>query len=177
MEIGEINIDFQVINSNDPALLLVADFSDWKHIENKPAIIEITLPGASTANSFTFVKHSTNPFNANNLHIGCGDCEGRADLPDGIYTICLSASPNTFFKKRYYLKVDRLRLELDKIYAGAGLDYDKDDKAQREATATIEFYLRVAAAHTRRGNIGKARQFFVEAEKLVRRSQKCTNCY
>lgn len=177
MDLGRINIDFQVINSNDPALLLVADFSDWNHIDNKPAVIEITLPGSSQAVSYNFVKHTVNPFNSLNLYLNCSDCQEYSDLPDGIYTITVKGSPDTFFKTRYYLKLDKTRLELDKIYAGAGLEYAKDDKAMRDALSVIEFYLKVASAHTRRGNIGKAHQFFIEAQNLIERNKGCKNCY
>lgn len=177
MELGRINIDFQVINSNDPALLLIGDYSDWKHIRNKPSVIEITLPGSSQAVSYNFVKGSINSFNSNNLYLGCNDCQEYTDLPDGIYTILLKGSPDTFNKKRYYLKLDKIRLELDKIYVGAGLEYDKNNKAYRDSLSTIEFYLRVAEAHTRRGNIAKAYTFFTEAANLVEKNKNCKNCY
>jgi len=177
MEIGQINIDFQCITSGDPQRLLIGDFSNWLHIENKPSVIEITLPGSHNAISYNFVKHTINSFNSSTLYVGCSDCSEYVDLPDGIYTILLKGSPDTFNKQRYYLKIDKLRMELDKIYIETSLQYSQGDKEKRDALSIIEFYLRTAEAHTRRGNIGKAHQFFSEAEKLVNRNKKCTNCY
>lgn len=176
--IGQINIDFQVINSNDPAVLLVGDFSSWAHIENKPAVIEVIVPGASYPISFSFVKNSINALNGSNLNLGCGDCEGAyPDLPDGIYTITVIGSPDTFRKQRYYLKTDKTRLELDRLYTMIGLEYSIDNKEYIEALSKTEFYLRVAEAHTRRGYIGKAKRFFDEAQILIKRYKNCKNCY
>lgn len=175
----KINIDFQVINSYDPAVLLVGDFSQWHHIENKPSIIEITVPGASTPIAFSFVKKTINAINGSALNLGCDSCNDAAypDLPDGIYTITLKGSPDTFNKKRYYLKLDQTRLELDKVYVASGLKYNPANKSYRDALSTIEFYLRVAEAHTRRGDIGKAKTFFNEAQSLLRKYKECKNCY
>ena len=177
METGKINIDFAVLNSYDPALLLVGDFSDWKHIYQKPSIIEITLPGSSQAISYSFVKRTINSFNSSTLYLNCSDCDGYSPLPDGVYTIVVKGSPDKFYRKRYYLKIDTLRLELDKIYVGAGVAYNENDKEYREALANIEFKLDVAQAHTRSGNIRKANAFFKDAQCLVEKYKQCKNCY
>lgn len=101
-ELGKIRVDFQVITSNDPKILMVADFSEWKHIVGLPAVISITLPGARNPIQHNLIKNKINGFNSNTLGLtcetGCTDPEYQ-DLPDGIYTICVEGSPNKFSKK------------------------------------------------------------------------------
>lgn len=179
-KVGKINIDFQVINSNDPKILMIADFSDWAHVINEPAVISITMPGAANAIQYNFVKKNINGFNSNTLGISCetncGDPD-YLDLPDGIYEICLEASPNTFKKQRYYLKLDSTRLELDKQLVKLGFTYSINNKEYIEHLQTIDFLLTVASAATRLGDIPKAAEHFNEALKLLEKYKDCKNCF
>lgn len=177
MEYGDIKIDFQVISSYDPAILMIADTSSWKHITNKPANIEITLPGSSSPIIYSFVKNQINIFNSNTLYLSCNSCEEYVDLPDGIYTINIKGSPDTFNKKRFYLKLDKTRLTLDKIYIERGIEYNLQDKNFRDLVTSIELYLKVAESHTRQGNIGKAKQFFDIAVSTIEQNLECKNCF
>lgn len=177
--IGKINIDFQVVHSGDPKIIMVADFSSWLHIETQPAVLSITLPGSRTAIQFNFEKNKINGYNSNNLGIGCShNCEGEdyADLPDGIYDIKLEASPNTFNKQRYYLKTDKAQLELDKLLVKLGFTYNEKDKEKINNLQLIDFLLQVAGAATRLGDIPKASEHFSEALKLIEKIKECKNC-
>ena len=179
-KVNKINIDFQVLNSGDPKILLIADFSDWAHVYNEPCVISITMPGAANSIKYNFVKNNINGFNSNTLGItcstNCGDPD-YLDLPDGIYEICLEASPNTFRKLKYYLKLDNTQLELDKQLVRLGFDYDIKNKAYIEHLQTIDFLLTVASAATRLGEIPKAAGHFDEAVKLLERYKDCKNCF
>ncbi len=84
-EIGKINIDFQIVESHDPKILMIADFSEWAHIVNEPCVVSITMPGAANPIQYNFVKHNINGFNSNTLGITCStgcDDPDYLDLPD-----------------------------------------------------------------------------------------------
>lgn len=178
-EIGEIRIDFQVVDSGDPKLLLVQDFSKWRVIEDMPSYIEITLPGSKKPIIVPFEKHAVNGFNSLSLGISCHvDCEENLqDLPDGIYEFCVRGGDEGSYKKhRYYLKKDRLQTELDKAWIRLGIDYDIKDEIYRNRLLYIEGYLRAASAATRLGKIPKAHDFYMLAEETIRRYVNCKNC-
>lgn len=177
--IGKINIDFQVVHSGDPKIIMVADFSSWLYIETEPAVISITLPGSHNPIQFNFEKNKINGFNSNNLGIGCSyNCDEPeyADLPDGIYDIKLEASPNTFNKQRYYLKTDKIQLELDELLVKLGFTYNEKDKDKINNLQLIDFLLMVARAAIRLGDIPKASEHFNEALKLIEKTKECKNC-
>lgn len=92
MELGTPRIDFTFINLKEPKYLWLGDLSEYLFIENKPAIVQITTPGANEPIEFTWLKNKVNVFNSNNLKLTClqecSDNQGYVDLPDG-----LSSSP------------------------------------------------------------------------------------
>lgn len=107
-EVGKPVINFQMINTNDPKILIVADYSEWLHIENQPAVLSIKLPGSKKYIQFNFVKNKFNAFNSNTLgltcDIGCNDPD-YLDLPDGIYDICLEGSQILLENKKILFKI------------------------------------------------------------------------
>lgn len=173
-EVGSVKIYAKVLESNDPKLLLVADASDWFVIKNKPSVIEITLPGAATPISYAFVKGSINIYNSKTLQLGCDECDDEyGDLPDGVYKLKISGSPDTFFYEFYYLKTDVTRLELDKKRIAIGFQYSEEARTKNDALKKIEFYLDTAQAQVRLGYIAEGNKYFQEAQNLLR---KCNNC-
>lgn len=179
MEISNINIDFEVIPTNNPKRLWITDCSDWSVAENKASIISITPPGSNTAINNTFVKHNLNVFHSVNLLLSClAECKEQIyqDLPDGIYTIKLSSAFTNIDKTRYFLKTDLTQLRLDEVYIKAGLEYDKSSKSFREDLQDIEFLLRTASAHTRNSDVFKANRDFSLAQELLSKYISCKNC-
>ena len=116
--VGQIKIDFQVIESDRPKYLTIGDLSTWLYASNKPSYISITLPGSKKAITYSWLKNAINTFNSHNLGLSClsGDCteETYTDLPDGIYTICLKSGFEDIEEVKYYLKTDRTKLEIAK---------------------------------------------------------------
>lgn len=179
-EIGKPVINFQILNTYDPKMLIIADFSKWLHIENQPAVISIKLPGSKKYIEYNFVKNKINAFNSNTLGIscdvGCNDPD-YSDLPDGIYDVCLQGSPNTFKKQKYYLKIDRTRIELDKQFIKLGFEYSLDNKAYIDHLQTVDILLMAASSATRLGEIPKAHDNFMEALKLLEKYKDCKTCF
>lgn len=175
--VGNINVEFYVFSEYDPKVLLVADNSRWLHIENKPSNIEITLPGASKPLIFSYKKNGINSFNSHNLKISClkGDCteEVYVDLPDGIYTIEVKGSPSTFKRKKYHLKTDRLKQQIDKILINLGFYFEENKVADRDKVLDVKVHLMQAEAHLRREDLQKAKQYYELAKKETERIIKC----
>ena len=122
--LDHIRLDFQILNTGDPKLLVVMDASVWGFIEDKPSIIEITPPGTTNTITYNFVKGKNNVFNSSNLLIS--PVGTYNDLVDGIYRVSLKGSPDSFCVHRDFLKTDKVRNELANIYVSLGFDDDED---------------------------------------------------
>lgn len=182
-DLTQVIIDFIVFTAYDPKVLLVSDNSNWLHIENEPAIIEITFPGSTKPLVFNFQKNAVNSFNSNNLQLTClsGNCDEETyiDLPDGIYTITVKGSPDTFNATKYHLKTDRFQIKMDQLLVQLGFDYDPLVSPQRKKLAEVDFLKKLAEAHIRRQDVGRAKVFFDQAAKKLQRLEDCfedNNC-
>lgn len=177
---GKINVDFQVLDTADPFILLIADSSYWQLLEGKPSIIEITTPGASTPVVNTFKKNSINNFNSINLGLSCATCDDitLGELPDGIYTIKIKASPDNFNKQRNYLRTTKLKLEIDKIYIKANLLDKITSKDLIEKLNWINLLLRAAEANTRYDNLKETQEIMFEINSILDKLKRCPtgNC-
>lgn len=176
-DLTQVIIDFIVFTAYDPKVLLVSDNSNWLHIENEPAIIEITFPGSTKPLVFNFQKNAVNSFNSHNLQLTCltGNCDGEdyIDLPDGIYTITVKGSPDTFNATKYHLKTDRFQIAMDQLLVQMGFDYNPRKAPQRKKIDEVSFLKKVAEAHIRRQDVGKAKTFFDQAQQELKRLQDC----
>lgn len=166
-----INIAFDVFSSGDPKTLKVGDYSDWLTIKNDPSVIKITVPGAQSPVTYSFVKGAINSFNSTSLYMACSECD-EADLSDGIYFLRVEGAGGHFAEK-YYLKTDVLQLEIDKKIINLGFSYTDEVKSKWEQIEKILFYLESAKARTKEGDIREAHRFFSEAQTLT----NCKNCH
>ena len=175
--VGTINVDFFVFTLYDPKYLIVSDNSSWYHIEDKPAIIEITIPGSSRVITFSFLKNAVNTFNSNNLRITClsGDCEGQeySELPDGIYTITVKGSPDSYYKTKYHLKTDRINQRIDKLLIDLGFEYDQHKKRLRDSILDVQVQLMIAEAYIRKEDINSAKLYYDTAYAEVTKIESC----
>lgn len=177
--IGKIILNFQVIDTGDPKMLLVGDFSKWRVIENLPAFIDITLPGARNHITLPFKKNATQGYTSLSLgvsqHINCE--ENIKPLPDGIYEFCLRGGKDgERTKHKYYLKKDAFQEDIDKEWVKWGLEYNVESKEQRDALLYVEGFLRAAIASTKKGLIPQAKDFFHLAQKKLKSVVECKNC-
>mgnify|MGYP001046504170 CR=1 FL=1 len=167
------SLDFDILS--DLYWLRVIDYSYWGIIEDKPSIIEITIPGYSSVITRYFDKYKSNGFNSVNLELNCqGDCFGvdKVPLPDGVYTLKLIGSPSKFNKERYYLKTDHIQNDIDRIVVDS---FNKGTYSEIDADLTdIEIILRGAEAHLRQGIIKEAGQLYDLARKKIDKLRKCS---
>lgn len=175
--VGNININFRVF-SDSPQEITIADFSEWIYAEDKPAFLEITMPGSSKVKTFSFNKRQFNGYNSNNLGLSCltADCkeEKYTDLPDGIYTISLLSSYENQSKLKYYLKTDRYEIEFSKVMIKYGLEITTPDFLRY--MVETDGILKVAKSHTMLGDFTKAQKFFEEAKSRLNKYNECQNC-
>lgn len=175
--VGKIRVNFYVFSEYAPEILLVGDNSNWLHIEDSPAVIDITLPGSTKPITFTYLKNGINSFNSHNLKVTClkGDCteEEFQPLPDGIYTITVKGSPSSFSKTKYHLKTDRLQQTIDKALIDLGFYFDKDKIKQRDELLNVKVMLMQAEAYIRREEIQEAKRFYDRAKLEIERINEC----
>ena len=171
VEVGQIYIDFDVLENGNPTRISLSDASEWLYAQDKPAYLEVILPGSIKINSYTWKKEATNILNSHNLGISClsGDCkkENYVDLPDGIYTLTVKSGFIGIEKKRYYLKTDRTEIELAKKIVAKGLKYSEDKKAFIDYLDNIKMNLIEAKAQAKLGDFIEAQRYFLDAVKAI----------
>jgi hypothetical protein len=165
---GNVVLDFQVIPTYDPQVILVADQSQWSAMYHREALIEVVLPGHDMPKTLYWAKEKVNTFNSFVLGTSCvEDCKPVfTDLPDGVYSFTLKASDGSE-KQRSYLKTDLIRLKIDRLYMDHALGCGEMDKAKMDNIRRAEFYLAAAAAHMRTGNILKSNDLYCMANKMA----------
>lgn len=171
-----INVDFEVRSTLTK--LIVTDLSDWKHIEDKPSIIEITLPGSKTPVVKYFDKYKVNKYNSFDLEINCYDeCASQQELslPDGMYKIVIKGSPSSFYKEYMYMKTDKFDAELAKLTV---LAHNKPHKEAYIKKLLDMYMLKVTAeAHVKTDDISVATELFQKAIETVEKLKNCDNCH
>ena len=174
-QVGNININFTVF-SDSPMYISIADLSDWLYAINLPAYLSITIPGSKKPKVFSFTKERINVFNSHNLGLSClkGDCteEEYVELPDGIYTIKIISGYVGIDKERYYLKTDKIELELAKSITLIGFDFTDESFKKSKPFQKIRWLINVAKSWTKLGDFVKADRFFQEAVRVFNQ-QKC----
>lgn len=175
-DMNKINLDFEVVSTNNPKTLRVADQSEWGMIADRPAIIEIIPPGEENPYTYYLGKNQLNVFNSKTLGINPGREGGFENLKDGIYDITIKGSPSSYSVNRKYLKTDSIRLNIDKVWARSTVLCDHEDDDTIEKIKEIEFLLVAAEANTRLGNFEEVKQLYEKAEKLLYVLNNCENC-
>lgn len=174
-----IDLDFQVYDSNDPKKIIILDTSVWEHISNKPSIIEIITPGMKNPIVLNYKKNSVNILNSHNLKLNCGTCgEEYYDLPDGIYEITIKGSPDRFNKKRFYLKTTTIQSKLDELLIN-NYDLESDCNTDIILTQKILRYrdlISVADAFIRKGFISDANKIVNNIIEFIDKSKNCKRC-
>lgn len=170
----KINIDFQLFSVGDPKILTIIDISTWSFIESKPAIIEITVPGATKPSVYNLAKNKANVFNTSNLHMSPMGVYN--DLPDGVYKVTIKGSPDSFCKSKDILKDDKTKLELLKLYASLGLEGQLRNEEEDELLKRNKLLIDGANAALALGKSNIAEQRLRTASENLRRYSECESC-
>lgn len=176
-DMNNINLDFEVIGSYNPKTLRVADQSEWGILADRPAIIEIKRPGSEKVYTYYLGKNQLNVFNSKTLGVNPGTpANDFVDIPDGIYDITIKGSPSSYSANRKYLKTDSIRLNIDKVWARAGILCEDEDDEIIEKIKEVEFVLTVAESSMRLGNFDTVQQLMDKAQHLIDIINDCKYC-
>jgi hypothetical protein len=168
---NRIDIDFDIVSSL--YYLKVIDMSCWGIIENKPAVIEITMPGYTHSINKYFNKKDT-VYDAYSLNMICEDSCEKVELPDGIYHILIKGSPSSYQKEYDYLKADQLVRDLD-IALIKSLEKGCHE-CNKKDVLEAKYLLEVARAYIRSGMVKKASEYYKMARKISDRLKNCKDC-
>jgi hypothetical protein len=164
---GLVALDFQILPTYDPQVILVADRSQWAAMYHREAVMEVVLPGRDTPVVLYWAKEKVNTFNSFVLGTSCAEnCEPAfTDLPDGVYSFTLKASDGSE-KQRSYLKTDIIRRKTDRLYIEHALHCD-GNRVMMDHIRRAAFYLEAAAANMRLGNIVRSNEMYCLAAKVT----------
>lgn len=161
----EIKLDFSIIPST-PKTIKISDDSSWEWAEELDAFLSIIPPGSIKCITIPFEKNTVNTITSDILNLGCD-----VELKDGIYEINLLSGYEDINLKKYYLKTDRFERNTSIMIIEANESGDFDDK-YIITFSKINWYLSLAKAYTKEGNVKKAEKAFQSAKTLF----KSTNC-
>lgn len=173
-----IKPNFIISREVDPEQIMIADASSWGIAETQPAYLTILPPGSTRYINLNFLKHNMMFLTSVNLGLGClTECEEQKleALDDGVWEFCLKSNYEGIQKKRFFLKTDSLRIEMDKLYIKEGIEYNPNSNVVK-ALAKAEWLLKVAESNLRNGNNIKAMQAFNLASKEVEKYKNCKDC-
>lgn len=172
--VGQINIDFYVLETGSPYILSIYDNSDWLYSENLPSYITILLPGSKKEKTYTFKKNAVNTLNSHNLGLSClkGDCtdEHYVLLPDGVYTITLKSGYEEIEQTKYYLKTDTFDIEFSEEVKKNEGNYDQ---TYINSMTRVKFIENVAKEYVKLGDFTKSSKYFKEAQSILNNYKEC----
>ena len=180
---GKINLDFQIYDSNDPKQIIILDASYWAHIVDKPAILEVKIPGDEDIVTLFFDKARVTILNSLNLRLNCVTCTSAEtiDLPDGVYEITLKGSPDKFRKTKLYLKTTSLQGKLDDMIVKAydpkhGYCSESSINPEIEKLLRYQNLIRVAESLVRQGYKCEAQEIIFKIHDFLKKYKNCKKC-
>lgn len=178
LEVQTYNIDFAILETNDPKKLVLVDQSNYLDAAEKPMLF-ITPPG--------FTGHLEVPYKPNTLIVLNSDKIGLteacnydylADLPDGVWQITMAVCPyKELFAKKCYLKTTQLEAQyrdlLLKLDAGSPC---MEDKKLKEQIIDTDILIQSAKAEIAFCNIEKATAKYKTALSKIQNINKNLKC-
>lgn len=180
LDIETYKIDFLILESNDPKVIVLLDRSVYLDNPEKP-LLEVTLPG--------FTGYIEVPYNINGITVldsdvlkiteSC-DYDYLADLPDGVWHIRQKVCPvDELFESKCYLKTQRLQEEFNALLLTISEScYDGVDKTEvNNDIIDIEILIKVAKLEAGRCNAQTAiAKYNAANRKITRLFNKINNC-
>lgn len=145
-----------------------ADVSNYQNIPATNPSFEVTPPGFNKVN-VPFTPLNVNIFRSQDLLPGCNP---KANLPDGIYTIKYSVSPNLENKiEQSFLRTTHINSRLQKAFLGLDCSCNSDNTGLLEVKLLIEGAIATANLCDSRGAI----KLLNKANDKLTKLEKC-NC-
>lgn len=169
------NIDVRFLVWSDLYHIKVEDLSCWGSASGKPAVIEITKPAYSKPIKKYFPQESV-VYDSCSLDNTCDDCDGcdLQELPDGIYTIKVSASPSSFNYEVRYAKLDKMQRDIDLAFVSTlG---DECTSCKKEKLIDFVFDKLRLEALVRSGDLSKGNEIYERLRKDLDKFLNCKGC-
>lgn len=171
-------LNFEVLPTYDLRVFLVADVSQWEHLESVPTYIDIKVPATMNAVTLIFNKGKINIFNSSLLKLTpTTSPQGLVKLPDGIYTIKIyPCEGKTFCFERAYLRTISTQLQLDEAFIKMNLDSCKVKQPILDKHLKADELLMSAHANVRDGNLQEGMSNFEAAKDILDEILNCNDC-
>ena len=98
------------------------------------------------------------------------------NLPDGVYTITVKGSPDTYKLTKLWLKTDNTQLELDKLFIAYYNSCGENNKCFKDLIFDIQMLLDGARASVRFSDVCKGQELLYRAQELIERVRRCKKC-
>lgn len=144
-------IDFNVLENNNPKTLVIFDQSHYLNDPEKP-IHKIKLPGYNNYIVVPYVINQINILNSNLLGITNTTCSNDlAELPDGIYEITQAVCPyGELYNTKLYLKTTKFDCNYKKVLLSIKCDCVIDQTIIQDLTY-IDILIQSAKAEVEKG--------------------------
>lgn len=175
--ISSYNIDFAILENNNPKTLVLLDQSTYLSTPDKPMLF-ITLPGYTGHIEIPYLPNTIITLNSNTLKLTeLDECDSLLDLPDGIYLIKMGVCPyNELFNSKCYLKTSNFDCRFQNIL----LNFDKfkclEVEKLKEYILDIDILMQCAKAHTNICDLINATNKYNTALKKLTFLENQLNC-
>ncbi len=171
-------IDFFILDNNNPKTLVIFDQSTYLDTPEKP-MYSIKLPGYSNGIVIPYTPSTISVLNSNILGLTTVPCfENLADLPDGVYEITQMVCPyDELYKTILYLRTTYLQCVYDKLLLEPNLKSPcvTEQEIERQLIH-IDILIQSAKAEAANRNAVKAQEKYSTAMAAITQLQKTLNC-
>lgn len=166
------NIDFFILDNNNPKTIVILDQSSYLDTPEKP-VYSIKLPGYSTGVVIPYTINSINIINSNILGLTSAVCNDELNnLPDGLYEITQMVCPyDELYKTQLLLKTTQLECKYKKFL----LNLDCSNLNEKDIIH-IDILIQSAKAEAEYNNKEKAIEKYQAAVLAVQQLIKKINC-
>lgn len=178
INITSYNIDFSILEDNNPNTLIILDKSTYLDTPEKP-LLDIVLPGYTGYLEVPYKPGTISLYNSDSLTLTepCDD-GSVAPLPDGVYQVTMKICPyDTFFATKCYLKTS----SFNALYEELLLNYPNnsscfDQKQLKNEIMDIDILIQSAKAEANRCNVQRASSKYQAASDRLAFVTQQLNC-
>lgn len=172
------NIDFYILQNNDPKSVAILDMSEYIDQPEKPKV-DVILPGFTGHVSVDYVPGSVLIMDSDMLDLTseCDYCD-KPDLPDGVYQITMKICPyDELYKRKCFLKTTIFFNSLQEILLQTNLD-DNSYQNRQFKNDILDLYLLIhsASADVARCNVQDGVKKYDAAVRLLNQINNKYNC-
>lgn len=169
-------IDFNILENNNPKTLVIFDQSHYLNDPEKP-IHRVKLPGYNHYVTIPYVINQINVLNSNLLGLTNTTCsKDLIELPDGVYEITQAVCPyNELYNTKLYLKTTKFDCNYKKVLLSIKCDCTITDEVALEL-ALIDILILSAKAEVEKGFKENGFDKYQCAVEKLNKLQEQINC-